>query len=113
MTNNKENSFDMYLNDLANWAKAMSHPARLQIMQHLAQNHSCTTADICKTIPLSRTTIAQHMQELKTCKFVKTHQEGNKVFYLINKKQIKKCRKKFKKYFEELNFVIDVNNQYQ
>ena len=47
--------------------KALGHPARLAIVQHLLTVNSCICGDIVDVLPLSQPTISQHLKELQEC----------------------------------------------
>ena len=64
MAHSKTDLFDSKLNSAAVLFKALAHPARLAILQYLAETKVCITGDISGELPLSRTTINQHLTEL-------------------------------------------------
>ena len=61
--------------------KALGHPARLAILEHLLKVDSCVCGDIVDVIPLSQPTISQHLKELKMVGLIKGTVEGNSVCY--------------------------------
>lgn len=69
---------------LANIFKALSHPARIDIIRFLAEQKTCYTGNITDEIPLGRTTINQHLAELKKVGLIKGNIEGTRVHYLLN-----------------------------
>ncbi len=80
----KTELFDESLRQAAVYFKALSHPARLAILNYLIESGTCITGDITEELPLSRTTVSQHLQELKDCKLIQGTVEGVKVNYCIN-----------------------------
>jgi len=70
---------------LARFAKALGHPARVQIMKLLASQASCFCGNIVDYIPLSQSTVSQHLKELKDAGLIYSHTEPPKVFYCVNK----------------------------
>jgi DNA-binding transcriptional ArsR family regulator len=80
----KNDLFDESLQKAAVYFKALSHPARLAIINYLAETGTCITGDITEELPLSRTTVSQHLQELKDCKLIQGTVDGVKVNYCIN-----------------------------
>jgi len=62
---NKSERFEDNLQELARFAKVISHPARLAILQYLADTKTCISGDISDSLPLSRTTVSQHLKELR------------------------------------------------
>ena len=70
--------------------KALGHPARLSILEHLLKVDSCVCGDIVDVIPLSQPTISQHLKELKMVGLIKGTVEGNSVCYCLNENIIEK-----------------------
>jgi DNA-binding transcriptional ArsR family regulator len=81
--------FDKELQQRANLFKALSHPARLQILQYLAQTRTCLTGDISENFPLTRATVNQHMKELKEAGLIYGHKEGAKIVYCLDVEKIR------------------------
>ncbi len=84
MTYTKSAEFQTELQDVAKFAKVLSHPARLAILQHLSKCCSCKSGDIANELPLSRTTVSQHLQELKNIGLVKYETNGVTVCYEVD-----------------------------
>jgi len=82
--------FEKELTELAVLFRALSHPARLRILQFLSETKSCITGDISDDLPLGRTTVNQHLKELKDSGLVKGETEGVKVNYCLNETTIRK-----------------------
>jgi len=82
--------FDAELQERANLFKALSHPARLQILQFLAQSKTCITGDISDHFPLGRTTVNQHLKELKEAGLISGHMKGAKIVYCLDYEKVKK-----------------------
>jgi len=80
----KTELFDQSLQQAAVYFKALSHPARLAIINYLIETGTCITGDITEELPLSRTTVSQHLQELKECNLIQGTVDGAKVNYCIN-----------------------------
>lgn len=103
MTYTKSHRFDEELQWLAKASKVMSHPARLAILRYLASTQTCISGDISNEIPLSRTTVSQHLQELKNLNMIKGEIEGVKVNYCINSEVIAQMINKFESFFNEIS----------
>ena len=84
----KKELFDNDLQQVADVFKVLGHPARLAILKYLAESDTCITGDISNELPLSRTTVNQHLDELKKLGFIHGETEGVKVFYCIDQKRI-------------------------
>ena len=84
----KTELFDKELQDCAEFFKALAHPARLQILKYLAETKTCITGDISDELPLSRTTVNQHLKELKKAGLVLGIVSGVKKNYCLNPEKI-------------------------
>ena len=89
MGRSKNEAFSDQQNRIAELAKALAHPARLAILQYLAETKVCITGDISDELPLSRTTVNQHLTELKNAGLIQGHVDGVKVNYCLNPEKIK------------------------
>ena len=109
MTYKKTELFDSDLQQLAEIAKIMSHPARLAILRYLAKCKTCISGDISNEIPLSRTTVSQHLQELKKIGLINGEIEGLKINYCLCNSCIINVRKAFDLFFDEIILGSDIN----
>jgi DNA-binding transcriptional ArsR family regulator len=82
----KSEEFTLKENKIANYAKALAHPARVAILQLLIKKQACICGDIVNELPLSQSTISQHLKELKAAGLIKGEIDGAKVCYCINEK---------------------------
>lgn len=98
----KKELFNDDLQELAAFAKAISHPARLAILQYLAETKSCISGDISDHLPLSRTTVSQHLKELKDLGLIHGSIDGLKVNYCLCSAQIQTSLAKFDQFFEPI-----------
>jgi len=71
-------------NEIALFAKALGHPARVAILQHLFNTDACVCGDIVNEIGLAQPTISQHLKELKHLGLIQGNVEGTRVCYCIN-----------------------------
>jgi DNA-binding transcriptional ArsR family regulator len=102
MTYHKTSLFDADLQDIASIAKTLSHPARLAILRYLASSDTCISGDISDEIPLSRTTVSQHLQELKRAGLIHGEIEGTKVCYCICNENVQKTKVMLESFFGEI-----------
>lgn len=84
MACSKTELFDTCLQDQAHLFKALGHPARLQILHLLASTSTCITGDISDELPLGRTTVNQHLKELKAAGLIQGQTQGVKTKYCLN-----------------------------
>lgn len=80
----KSAAFSELDNRLAKYAKALAHPARIAILRLLIQKQACICGDIVDELPLSQSTVSQHLKELKAAGLIKGDIEGAKVCYCID-----------------------------
>jgi ArsR family transcriptional regulator, arsenate/arsenite/antimonite-responsive transcriptional repressor len=109
MASAKTNLFDPKLNSTAVLFKALAHPARLAILQYLAETKICITGDISDELPLSRTTVNQHLKELKNAGLIQGHVDGVKVNYCLNPARIKEFDKIANCFIKKIN--VESNNK--
>lgn len=102
MAQAKSELFDPGLQSLAVLLKALGHPARLAILQHLSRMNACMTGDICDELPLGRTTVNQHLRELKAAGLIRGSIDGVKVNYCLDPDGIRKLRCQAGAFFEKL-----------
>ncbi|MBI9055586.1 MAG: winged helix-turn-helix transcriptional regulator [Bacteroidales bacterium] len=108
MAYKKTDLFDADLQKLSEIAKVMSHPARLAILRYLAKCKSCISGDISNEIPLSRTTVSQHLQELKKAGLIKGEIDGLKVNYCLCDSCIDNLKTNFETFFNEIIEGADI-----
>ena len=80
---------------LATACKALSHPARLAILQTLAHRGTCICGEIVDVMPLSQATVSQHLKILKNANLITGEIEGQRSCYCINTKAMGELREKF------------------
>ena len=103
MVYKKTELFDNDLQELAEIAKVLSHPARLAILRYLVKCKTCISGDISNEIPLSRTTVSQHLQELKRVGLIIGEIDGLKMNYCLCNPCIEKIGNYFQSFFSEIN----------
>ncbi len=84
---------------LADLAKALAHPARIKILQILVNKNVCMCGDIVDLLPLSQSTVSQHLRELKRVGLIKGEIEGPKTCYCLNPETIQRAREAFDELF--------------
>jgi len=80
----KTDHFTDRQNQVATIAKALGHPARIAIIEHLLKVNACICSDIVEELPLAQPTVSQHLKELKNAGLIKGNIEGNSICYCIN-----------------------------
>lgn len=102
----KTELFESELRTASLFLKALSHPARLMIIKFLAECKSCYTGDVTSELPLSRTTINQHLEELKKAGLIMGHITGKKTSYCINQDRIAEMKSVITAYLDELDISV-------
>ena len=102
MAIHKKEEFSQREQDLANFAKAMSHPARIAILKVLAQKNECICGEIVEVLPLAQSTVSQHLKELKNAGLITSETDGPRSCYCINWKAFEKFNGDFNSLFQKL-----------
>jgi DNA-binding transcriptional ArsR family regulator len=92
--------FNTKENKLAGYAKALSHPARIAILQFLIKQQSCFCGDIVDHLPFSQSTVSQHLKELKDAGLIKGEIDGVRTCYCINEREWKTAQKQLNSLFD-------------
>ncbi|MGA7836405.1 MAG: metalloregulator ArsR/SmtB family transcription factor [Ignavibacteriaceae bacterium] len=96
----KTNVFSTEEKELAEIAKALSHPARIKILKILTEYNACFCGQIVELLPLSQATVSQHLKELKRVGIISGEIDGPKTCYCINPAALQKSKKLFNKYLD-------------
>jgi len=99
----KSEHFTDEQNELATLAKAIGHPARIAIIQHLIKVNSCVCGDIVNELPLAQPTVSQHLKELKNAGLIKGNFEGASICYCLNEEGFNKI----KDFFQHINTYLE------
>lgn len=86
---------------IARFAKAMGHPARMAILHFLASQQSCFFGEIHEVLPIAKATVSQHLKELKEAGLIQGEIEAPKVRYCINRSNWLLARDLFAEFFRE------------
>jgi DNA-binding transcriptional ArsR family regulator len=85
---------------LARYAKAMGHPVRVYILQLLADQSCCYSGDLSETLPIAKSTLSQHLKELKDAGLIQGTIERPKIKYCLNRENWNHAQKLFQKFFQ-------------
>jgi len=88
--------------ELADIAKALSHPARVKILRVLNDKSQCIVGELVDLLPLSQSTVSQHLKELKRVKLIKGEIEGPSTCYCLNNDTMAKTKTAFTQLFSEM-----------
>jgi len=79
------------------FAKAMSHPVRMYILELLSNQTCCYSGDLSEVLPIAKSTLSQHLKELKKSGLIQGEIEQPKIKYCMNKENWEIAQKLFKK----------------
>ncbi len=110
MAYTKKHEFSAADNELALFAKALAHPARVAILRTLAEKNTCICGEIVEVLPLSQSTVSQHLKELKEAGLVKGEIDGPRSCYCINWEELGRCMALLNDMAGELNRLNTQNS---
>jgi len=102
MAIHKREAFTLKEQELAAFAKALSHPARIAILSQLAKKNECICGELVDVLPLAQSTVSQHLKELKNAGLIDGTIDGPRSCYCINWKAFEKFYHDFSSLFEKL-----------
>jgi DNA-binding transcriptional ArsR family regulator len=102
MTKSKTDIFPEETVRLADIAKALSHPTRIQILQILKEKNICICGEIVDLLPLSQSTVSQHLKELKRVGLIEGDIDGPRICYCLNKKVLEEAEAAFSNLFSKI-----------
>lgn len=102
MAQTKKTAFLAEEQKLAEFARALSHPARIAILKELARHDTCICGEIVSCLPLAQATVSQHLKELLNLGLIKGTVDGKKSCYCINWDTIKQVETSFNIFIEQL-----------
>ena len=95
----KEKQYTTEQEQIARFAKAMGHPARIAILQFLAKQKTCYFGDIHEELPIAQATVSQHLKELKDAGLIQGEIETPKVKYCIVRENWEYASELFAEFF--------------
>jgi ArsR family transcriptional regulator, arsenate/arsenite/antimonite-responsive transcriptional repressor len=78
--------------ELAELAKAIGHPARVQILRLLVRKSGCVCGEIVDELPLAQSTVSQHLKVLKECGLIRGEVDGPRVCYCIEARAVRRLK---------------------
>ncbi|MGQ1947578.1 ArsR/SmtB family transcription factor [Geofilum sp. OHC36d9] len=83
---------------IARYAKAMAHPVRVYVMELLSSQSCCYSGDLSDELPIAKSTLSQHLKELKDARLIQGEIESPRIKYCINKENWKEAQQLFKQF---------------
>jgi len=103
MAFSKKDMFEERYSHLADYAKALSHPARIAILALLAKRNTCICGEIVEVMPLAQSTVSQHLRELRKAGLVVGEIDGPRSCYCVNRAKISELSALFSDLFGSLD----------
>jgi ArsR family transcriptional regulator len=100
MAATRKEEFNKKETELADFAKVISHPARIAILKEIAKREECICGEIVEVLPLAQSTVSQHLKELLNAQLITGTVDGVKSCYCINWKTFEKFEKTFNEFFQ-------------
>ena len=94
----KEDSISAEQKKMARYAKAMGHPIRMYVLELLSKEHCCYSGDLTEELPIAKSTLSQHLKELKDAGLIQGEIEAPKIRYCLNRANWDEARLLFSKY---------------
>ena len=83
---------------IARFAKAMGHPIRLYVLELLSKQTCCYSGDLTEVLPIAKSTLSQHLKELKDAGLIQGEIEAPKIKYCLNQENWKVAQDLFNKF---------------
>lgn len=81
---------------LARYAKAMGHPVRMYVLELISRQSCCYSGDLSEELPIAKSTLSQHLKELKAAGLIQGEIEAPKIKYCLHKENWKEAQQLFK-----------------
>ena len=83
---------------IARFAKAMGHPVRMYVLELLSRQSCCYSGDLTDVLPIAKSTLSQHLKELKDAGLIQGETEAPKIKYCLNQENWKRAQALFAKF---------------
>lgn len=93
---------------LARFAKALGHPIRIAILEMLATQSCCYHGDMSEILPIAKSTLSQHLNELKDAELIRGTITLPTVKYCIDRENWNKAKEMFSRFFTQLPETDDI-----
>ncbi len=97
----------VYHEKISRYAKALSHPVRVYIIELLSQQACCYSGDLTDVLPIAKSTLSQHLKELKNAGLIQGEIEPPKIKYCLQKDSWNDIQVLFSQFFsnEKINYI--------
>lgn len=97
----KENTITEKHARMARYAKALGHPVRVYVLEHLSMQSCCYSGDLSEVLPIAKSTLSQHLKELKKAGLIQGEIEAPKIRYCLNRENWKEARELLFDFFDK------------
>jgi len=97
---NKKQVFTEDQKKASRYAKAMGHPVRIYVLELLSKQSCCYSGDLTEVLPIAKSTLSQHLKELKDAGLIQGEIEAPKIKYCLNRTNWEEAKSLFKKSME-------------
>lgn len=87
---------DEHQQKAARYAKAMGHPIRMYVLELLSKQSCCYSGDLSDELPIAKSTLSQHLKELKDAGLIQGEIEAPRIKYCLNKSNWEEAKELFK-----------------
>ena len=95
---------------LAEWCRALAHPARVAILKNLAARKECICGELVLDLPLAQSTVSQHLKALKEAGLIQGEVDGPRSKYCVNRKNFDKFLKAFSDFGKGISAKLSDEN---
>ena len=86
---------------MARYAKAMGHPIRMYVLELLANQSCCYSGDLTEILPIAKSTLSQHLKELKDAGLIQGEIEAPRIKYCINRENWNEAKSLFSQFMKD------------
>jgi len=86
---------------MARYAKAMGHPIRMYVLELLSKQSCCYSGDLTEILPIAKSTLSQHLKELKDAGLIQGEIESPRIKYCINRENWNEAKELFKHFMSD------------
>ncbi|MFO7853066.1 MAG: metalloregulator ArsR/SmtB family transcription factor [Bacteroidales bacterium] len=98
-------NYEEYISDrqkrMARYAKAMGHPIRMYVLELLSKQSCCYSGDLTEILPIAKSTLSQHLKELKDAGLIQGEIETPRIKYCINRENWNEAKELFEQFMRD------------
>jgi DNA-binding transcriptional ArsR family regulator len=98
---NESEIFSEEQRKIARYAKALGHPVRIYVLELLSRQSCCYSGDLSEVLPIAKSTLSQHLKELKEAGLIQGETEPPRTKYCLNRGNWSIAKKYFSQLFDK------------